>query len=451
MIQQHLATMTDLYQLTMAAGYYEKQFEYNSTFELFVRKFPQNRSFLVASGIQSCLEYLQNLKFTDEEINFIRNHPSFSNVSEEFFEYLKEFRFTGDVNAMEEGTIYFPNEPVIQITAPTIQAQLVETYLLSMFNFQSLIASKAARIVEVAQDKKIIEFGTRRAHSAEAGLYGARSAYVGGCEGTSNVLAGLRFDIPIFGTMAHSWVMAYEKEEDAYDAYTDVFPGANALLIDTYDTVEAAKKIARFNYDVQSVRLDSGDIEKLSKDVRRILDEGGKQETKILASGDLNEYKIQELLQNASPIDFFGVGTELSTSKDAPALAGVYKLVQQELHGRVEYKAKFSEDKHTYPAKKQVYRFFDDQGKFDHDVIAVEDELDYAAAEPLLTPAIREGKILNNYDMNLNNARQRCLESLCRLPEKYKQLIDSEEYNVEVSSRLKNLTEELRSKYLQLV
>jgi nicotinate phosphoribosyltransferase len=443
--------MTDLYQLTMAAGYFEKGFDLVSTFELFVRNLPENRSYLVSAGVNQCLEYLQNMSFKADEIEYIRNHPSFKNVSDEFFSYLKQFRFTGDVYAMEEGTLFFPDEPVIRVTAPAIQAQLVETYLLSQFNFQTLIASKAARIKSVAGNCAVIEFGTRRAHSPEAGLLAARAAFVGGCDGTSNVLAGIEYGIPTYGTMAHSWVMAYETEDEAYRAYTDVFPESNALLIDTYDTVEAAKKIVKYDYNVSSVRLDSGNIEKLSKQVREIFDRSGKKDIKIIVSGDLNEYKIKELLEKYAPVDIFGVGTELSTSKDAPALSGVYKLVQQERNSRVEYKAKFSENKKTYPAKKQVYRYKDQNGYFNHDLIAKEDEIINGYTMTLLKPAIKDGIITENFDMNIDNARNRCLESMKCLPEQYKNIKYPSEYPVEISENLYKIARELEKKYLKVL
>lgn len=444
MTLKHNAILTDLYQLTMAAGYWEKKINYESTFELFVRKLPEHRSFLVAAGVEQCLNYLMDLKFSAEEIDFLKNHPTFKHVSDGFFEYLKDFRFTGDVWAVEEGTIFFPNEPVIRVTAPTIEAQLVETYLLSMFNFQTLIATKAARIYEYSRNKPIVEFGTRRAHSPEAGLLAARAGFIGGCNGTSNVLAGKEFGIPIFGTMAHSWVMAFEDENEAFKAYADVFPESTTLLIDTYDTLEAAKNIVKANYNINAVRLDSGDLGELSKKVRDILDKAGKNNIKIMATGDLNEYSIKELLENDCPIDIFGVGTELATSKDAPALGGVYKLVEQIVNGTPIYKAKFSANKMTYPAKKQVYRILDEQDHFSYDMITLENESKPADARPLLKPAIKNGNIHPDFDLNIYNAQKRCLNSLNQLPLQFKQLQSENTYKVIFSSELENKLNQIK-------
>ena len=441
----HRALSTDLYQLTMSAAYFENKCNHKSTFELFIRNMPENRSFLVAAGVQQCLEYLTTLKFLPDEIEYLKSLPAFKNISSEFFDYLKEFTFTGDVYAVEEGTVFFPNEPVIRITAPAIEAQIVETYLLSMFNFQTLIASKAARIKSVAKESQIVEFGTRRAHSPEAGLLAARAAFIGGCIGTSNTLAGMKYGIPVYGTMAHSWVMSFDSEEEAFNAYTNVFPDGNILLIDTYDTIEAAKKVARLPYKVSGVRLDSGNFELLSKEVRNILDNTDKTDVKILVSGDMNEYKIQKLLDLSSPIDIFGVGTELSTSKDAPAISGVYKLVEQEVNGKIYYKAKFSKDKTTYPAKKQVYRFVDNKGIFSRDIIALDGELDSESTCKLLKPAIFNGQLIDSFNLDINEAQKKCLQSIKNLPEAFKQLDNTANYIVNISNNLKNLTNEVKN------
>lgn len=440
---------TDLYQLTMAAAYFQNNHNCLSTFELFVRKLPANRSFLVAAGIEQCLDYLSSLKFSQEDIDYLKNLPQFKDVSPEFFEYLKDFRFTGDVYAVEEGTIFFPNEPVIRITAPAIEAQIVETYLLSMFNFQTLIASKASRITEVAAGHQIIEFGTRRAHSPVAGLLAARAAYIGGCIGTSNTLAGKKYGIPVFGTMAHSWVMSFDEEEEAFKAYSEIFPDNNVLLIDTYNTIEAAKKVVKLPFKVSGVRLDSGDFLALSKQVREIFDEAGLKDIKILVSGDMNEYKISELLKACAPIDMFGVGTELATSKDAPALSGVYKLVEQKINNEIHYRAKFSESKKTYPAKKQVYRFSDEHGNFSIDIIALDGELDNENAEKMLKLAIKNGKVVAEFDQNIHDAQQRHKNSLSKLPVVFKDLNQSPNYPVRISKDLESLMNELQqSRYL---
>jgi nicotinate phosphoribosyltransferase len=364
--------LTDLYELTMAAAYFEQGRTDRASFELFVRSLPPRRRYLVVAGLEQALDFLETLRFTADEIDYLRGQPVFKNVSREFFAFLKDLRFTGEVWAMPEGTVAFANEPLLRVTAPIIEAQIVETALLAIINHQTLIATKAARVVAAARGRPVIEFGTRRAHGIEAGVLGARAAYIGGCAGTSNVEAGRRFGIPIFGTMAHSFVMAFEREQDAFDSFLKVFPDTATILVDTYDTIAAVKSLR--GKQIPAVRLDSGDIEYLSAEVRKCLDEAGMTTTKIFVSGDLDEDRITELLDAGAPIDAFGVGTRLATSYDAPALGGVYKLVS----GRV----KLSADKATYPGPKQVWR--SDAG----DIITAADET--APGTPLLVPAKRE-------------------------------------------------------------
>jgi nicotinate phosphoribosyltransferase len=361
------ALTTDLYELTMAAAYFESGRTQPASFELFVRQLPPGRSFLLVAGLEQALEFLDGLRFQPDEIDYLRGQPVFKNVSREFFAFLKEFRFTGEVWAMPEGTVAFAHEPLLRVTAPIIEAQIVETALLSIINHQTMIATKAARVVAAARGRPVIEFGARRAHGIEAGILGARAAYIGGCAGTSNVEAGKRFGIPIFGTMAHSFVMAFEREQDAFDAFLKVFPDTATILVDTYDTIAAVKSLRGKN--IPAVRLDSGELVALSKQTREIL-----PHTKILVSGDLDEDRITALLEAGAPIDAFGVGTRLATSYDAPALGGVYKLVS----GQV----KLSAEKATYPGPKQVWR--SDAG----DIITAADET--APGEPLLVPAKRE-------------------------------------------------------------
>ena len=333
---------TDLYQLTMAAAYHANGRNEQASFELFARQLPRERSYLIVAGLEQALDYLRRLSFSSDEIEYLRGLPAFDRVSPKFFDYLRDFRFSGDVWAMPEGTVAFAGEPLLRVTAPLIEAQIVETYLLATINFQTLIATKASRIVEAAQGRGIIEFGARRAHGFGAAIYAARAAVIGGCIGTSNVEAGRMFDIPEYGTAAHSFTMAFEREIDAFRAYFKVFPDSSTLLLDTYDTINAARLATEFGPELRGVRLDSGDLIELSKQVRAILDEAGMRQTKILASGDLNEFKIAEMIAAGAPIDVFGVGTDLSTSRDAPALGGVYKLVEVEVDGRVEPKIKLS-------------------------------------------------------------------------------------------------------------
>jgi nicotinate phosphoribosyltransferase len=455
MIERAFGLTTDLYELTMAAAYFENRLQNTrAIFELFVRRLPRRRSYLVAAGLEQALDYLSNLRFTNDQINYLREHPTFKNVSSEFFDYLAAFRFTGDVWAMPEGTIAFGMEPLLRVTAPIIEAQVVETFLLSTINFQTMIASKASRVVAAGAGRSIIEFGTRRAHGSEAGLFGARAAYIGGCIGTSNVEAGHLFGIPTFGTLAHSFVMSFEDEDEAFRAFLKVFPDTATVLVDTYDTIAAVKRLARdFGHNIPAVRLDSGDLCELSKEVRKILDAAGMSNTKIFASGDLNEYKIADLVSQGARIDSFGVGTELATSYDAPALSGVYKLAGLEDNGQVRMRIKLSHDKSTYPGPKQVWRLTDETGTFRQDNIALADEPNNRAGSwhPLLNKIIQNGQVINPLPRIsretrfacLNDARERARHQLSKLPADLLQLDAVASYSVEFSERLHNEKDKL--------
>ncbi len=425
---------TDLYQLTMAAGYHANGRHERASFEMFVRRLPENRSFLLAAGLEQALGYLRHLSFNQDEIAYLRSLPVFAHVSREFFDYLSEFRFTGDVWAMPEGTVAFPGEPLLRVTAPLIEAQIVETFLLSTINFQTMIASKAARVVEAANGRGVIEFGARRAHGMGAGIYAARAAFIGGCIGTSNVEAGYLFGLPVYGTAGHSWTLAFEKEMDAFRAYHQVFPESTTLLLDTYDTLQAARLATEFGLQLRGVRLDSGDISALAKQVRAILDEAGMTETRILASNDLDEFKIADLLAAGAPVDLFGVGTELSTSRDAPALGGVYKLVEVEFPDRVEPKMKLSREKATYPYRKQVWRNRDAEGKFANDIIAMAAETEQHG-EPLLKAVMRAGQLLET-PPTLREIQQHAKQQLAALPTQYKTIRDAKSYPVRFSDHL---------------
>ena len=429
-----LGLATDLYQLTMAAGYHANGRHERASFEMFVRRLPQNRSYLVVAGLEQALSYLNNLSFSEEEIEYLRGLPVFARVAPEFFDYLRGFRFTGEVWAVPEGTIAFAGEPLLRITAPLIEAQIVETFLLSTINFQTLIATKAARIVEAAQGRGVIEFGARRCHGFDAAIYAARAAFIGGCIGTSNVEAGHLFDLPVYGTAGHSWTLAFEKEMDAFRAYHKVFPESTTLLLDTYDTLQAARLATEFGLHLRGVRLDSGDIGALAKQVRAILDEAGMTETRILASNDLDEFKIAELLAAGAPVDLFGVGTELSTSRDAPALGGVYKLVEVEFPDRIEPKMKLSREKATYPYRKQVWRNLDSAGNFAGDIIAMASETDQRG-EPLLKSVMRDGQLLESPPA-LDQVQQHAKQQLAALPLRHKTIRDAENYPVRFSDNL---------------
>ena len=460
MIERAFGLTTDLYELTMAAAYFDNGLHHPAIFELFVRKLPPNRSYLIVARLEQALDYLSTLRFTSDQIDYLREHPSFNRVSGEFFDYLAEFRFRGDVWAMPEGTAAFGMEPLLRVTAPIIEAQVIETFLLSTINFQTMIASKAARVVTAAGGRDVIEFGTRRAHGTEAGLLAARAAYIGGCIGTSNVEAGQLFGIPTFGTLAHSFVMSFEDEDDAFHAFLKVFPETATVLVDTYDTIAAVKRLARgFGASIPAVRLDSGDLCELSKEVRQILNQAGMTNTKIFASGDLNEHRIADLISRGAQIDSFGVGTELATSYDAPALSGVYKLVGIEENDRVSMRMKLSHDKATYPGAKQVWRFTDGNGKYARDLIALADEdpplvrsqglMD--SARPLLEPVMKDGRTIEGSMhpssertvdapeaafARLNCARERAAEEKKRLPGDLLALDSEAKYQVRFSRQL---------------
>jgi nicotinate phosphoribosyltransferase len=432
----NICMATDLYQLTMAAGYFERGMNRKSTFELFVRNIPERRSYLIAAGLEQVVDYLEKLRFTDEYLKYLKNLPVFKNVSKGFFDYLRGFRFSGDVYAVPEGTIIFANEPIIRVTASMIEAQIIETYLLSIINYQTLIASKASRIVHAADGREVHDFGTRRAHGPQAGVLAARACYIGGCVGTSNVLAAYELLIPPIGTVAHSWVMAYDDEYESYKDFHKVFPDNTILLIDTYDTIKGAKLAIKIGKKLKGVRLDSGNITLLSKRVRKILDDAGLEQVKITASGDLNEYKISQMLAKGACIDSFGVGTEMVTSKDVPALGGVYKLVEQEKEGRLMPKMKFSKGKATCPSKKQVYRFLNKKGLFKKDIIGLVDEV--FDTEGLLLPIVKKGKLVYKIP-TVRQIQKTAEKNISQLPDKFKALDCKTDYPVTISKRLEQI------------
>ena len=428
------ALLTDLYELTMAASYFAHDMNGQATFELFVRKLPGDRRFLVAAGLDDALHYLESLRFDEESIAFLRSLGIFG---EAFLSFLGGIRFTGDVWAMPEGEVFFAGEPILRVTAPLIQAQIVETFLLNMVNFQSLIASKAARVALVCGDRQFVDFSPRRDHGPDAALKAARASYIGGASATSNVLAGRAYGIPLSGTMAHSYVMSFADEADAFRAFARDFPERSILLIDTYDTVEGARRAVRVAHElaregirIQGVRLDSGDLAELSRRVRAILDEGGCRETRIFASGDLDEFRIKEILDAGSPVDAFGVGTQLGTSADAPALGGVYKLVE-DVTGP---KMKHSPEKATWPGRKQVFRLFED-GTMAGDIIARDSE-HVAGGEPLLRHVMAAGQRASAAEP-LEAIRERCAAALARLPRSLRGISGSSEpYSIQYSAGL---------------
>ena len=430
------ALLTDLYELTMAQAYQEQGMEEPAAFEFFVRKLPPHRNFLVAAGLEQVLDFLSGLRLSQEELAWMDQSDRFTPA---LLRYLETLRFTGDVDAMPEGTIFFPHEPILRIVAPLPLAQLVESRVMNLLNFQTMVASKAARSVLVAGGKPLIDFGLRRAHGAEAGLLAARASYLAGFAGSATVLAGMAYGIPLYGTMAHSFVQAHKDEEIAFEHFAQAQPDNVVLLIDTYDTEAAARKVVSLapalsaqGVTVKGVRLDSGDLADHARKVRRILNEGGLFHAQILASGNLDEYRLRDLIESRAPIDSFAVGTAMTTSSDAPSLDCAYKL--QEYAGRPCRKR--SEGKATWPGRKQGYRYYADDGRLNHDVVTTHD--DQLPGEPLLLPVMRSGRRLVP-SPGLIELRQRAAAQLERVPTSLRNLEDAPAYEVRISSPLRDL------------
>ena len=445
--------LTDLYELTMAAGYVQNQFDARATFELFVRHLPHNRNYLVAAGLEQALDFLENVAFSPEEVSYIRDLSVFSHVHSGFFDYLAQFHFTGDVWALPEGMIFFPGEPLLRVTAPIAEAQLVETSLLAIVHFQTLIASKAARVTTAAAGRPVVEFGSRRAHGIEAGVLAARATFIGGCTGTSNAYAGHCFGIPVYGTQAHSWVMAHDDEAEAFRNFLDVFPEQGTLLVDTYDVRRAIDKIIALGRKPAGVRLDSGDVLGDSRWTRKRFDNAGWKDVQIFVSGDLDENRIENLLHSGAPIDAFGVGTALSTSADAPYVGVIYKLVEVELDHRIRSTAKFSADKKTYPGRKQVFRLASGERTYCGDIIGLEDET-FPSAEPLLVPVMRRGQRLETARQDPSSAvrmaQARFMADKARLPNRLLTLgVADPPYPVSYSARLEKLCEQARQSFTE--
>lgn len=399
------ALITDLYELTMAQSYLENAKLGNAVFSLFVRDLPTSRNFLVSCGLETLLEYIQRFKFGDEELKYLKSLNIFK---DSFLDYLREYQFTGNIYVVPEGRIVFQNEPVIQVEGTLPDVQILETLVINVIHFQTLLASKAVRSYLVSKGKTLIDFGLRRAHMPEAGLYAARASYIAGFEGTSNLLAGMRFGIPVFGTMAHSFVMVFEEELSAFRAFARSFPERTILLIDTYNTLEGAKKaveLMKEGIKVVGVRLDSGDIQELSKEVREIFDKEGFKEIKIVVSGGVDEWDIQRWLSAGCPIDAFGVGTKFITSYDAPYLDIAYKLVEYE--GKPKYK--LSPGKATFPYKRQIIRHYAG-GKMEYDRVVRYTE------GGLVELIVEKGTLKKNLP-TLRQIKETLMEELKSLPE----------------------------------
>jgi nicotinate phosphoribosyltransferase len=436
------ALLVDLYELTMSASYLARGITEEATFELFARRLPPRRDWLLAAGLGPTLELLRELRFGERELEYLRSLDMFQH---EFLDYLAGFRFTGDVEAIPEGTVVFANEPLLRVTAPLIEAQLVETVLLNQINFQVMIATKAARVVLAAgggapgAGDRVVDFSPRRDHGTDAAMKVARSAAVAGCGGTSNVAAAMRYGLQPVGTMAHSYVLAFDTELEAFRCFIESFPDNTTLLVDTYDTLDGVRNAIAAARDagvtLVGIRLDSGDLLTLSREARRLLDEAGMTETRITASGDLDEARIAELVAAEAPIDLWGVGTDLGTSRDSPVVNGVYKLVARRQDREWQGVWKRSADKATVPGAKQVFRSYPD-GVMGGDVIAAADE--EVEGEPLLRPAIRGGEIVASE--SLDEIREHSAAELAALPEALRRPEPAAEpYPVSYSERLQRL------------
>jgi nicotinate phosphoribosyltransferase len=439
----NMSLLTDFYELTMCASYFENKRNETATFDLFIRKLPPNRSYFIFAGLEQVLLFIEKMRFNQEHINYLKE----KRLSAEFLKYLKGFRFTGEVWAVPEGTIVFPEEPLIRVTAPIIEAQLIETFILNTVNLQTMIATKASRVVCAANGRSVVEFGLRRTQGTDAGMKAARCSYLAGADGTSNVLAGMKYGIPVYGTMAHSYVMFFDREIDSFRAFAKTFPQNSTLLIDTYDDLKGAenaaivaKELERNGYRLNAVRLDSGNLVDLSGKVRDLLDDHGLNYVKIFASGDLDEYVIEDLVREGARIDAFGVGTRMSTSLDRPYVDVVYKLAGKVEGGDFVPTMKLSKGKVTLPGKKQIFRRRDEDGRYVKDVVGLEDEK--ISGERLLKKAMEHGRIVGEMP-TLEELRKTALKNFSELPEKYKELRKAAMYPVELSRKLMAIEKQL--------
>ncbi len=461
---RNLTMMTDLYELTMMYGYYKCGMRDKiAAFDMFYRSKTESTHYAIMAGVEQLLDYLDNLYFSDDDIEYLRGQNLFD---EDFLNELRAFRFHGSVQAVEEGTIVFPGEPLVRVVAPIFEAQLVETALLTIINHQTLIATKASRVVQAAEGGVVMEFGLRRAQGPDAGIYGARAAIIGGCHGTSNVLTGKMYDVPIMGTHAHSWVMSFPTELDAFRKYAELFPSSCLLLVDTYDTLHSGvpnaitvfRELREQGYEPKGIRLDSGDLAYLSREARKMLDEAGFPNTIICASGDLDENLIRDLKLQGAAIDTWGVGTKLITSEDCPSLGGVYKLSAEYENGQFIPKIKISENpvKITNPGLKRLWRIYDADGMAVADLIALDHET-YDTSKPLTiydpvntwkrmtltdytmkelhVPLYKDGVRVYN-SPSLTEIRRHCSEDLATFWDQYKRLLNPHVYKVDLSDSL---------------
>lgn len=436
------AIFTDLYELTMVQAYWQNNMIARARFSLFFRQYPPNRAYFVAAGLEEVLDYLQDFRFADDDLNYLRSTGQFQDA---FLDSLKELRFTGNVRAMQEGTIFFASEPVLEVEGPMIEVQLIETFLINQINLQTILATKASRVVHAARGKTVVDFAARRTHGTEAANKMARSSYISGFAGTSNVLAGGLYDIPTVGTMAHSFITAFEDETEAFRAYARSFPDTSTFLVDTYDTLEGTRNAARValemrehGHELRAIRLDSGDMLDLSLKAREILDKAGLSNVQIFASGGLDEFEVERLLSAGAAIDGFGVGTKVGVSADAPWTDCAYKLVEYD--GRPTLK--LSTEKQTLPGAKQVFRYRDPQGKFSNDVIAAEGELQPSNSESLLQTVMTNGAKTAEHPI-LSELRQRFAREFVLLPDEHKVIEAPAEFDVRISNTLAKLQDDV--------
>ena len=443
---QDLGLFTDLYELTMAQTFFQQRMFAGATFSLFIRQYPPNRGFMVSAGLEDVLDYLEAFHFSQQGLDYLRSTGQFG---DDFLQYLKNDvgPFAGSVRAIPEGRLFFVNEPVLEITAPIIQAQLVETFVINQINFQSLLTTKAARCVAAARGRVLVDFASRRTHGVDAALKMARCSYIAGFQSTSNVLAAQRYGIPPSGTMAHSFISSFPSEIEAFRAYAGAFPDRTVLLLDTYDTIQGAWHAAEVGRELEDaghrlagVRLDSGDFGSLSRQVRQILDDAGLGYVNIIASGGLDEYQIQDLLQAGAPIDQFGVGTRVGVSDDAPWSDMAYKLVRYDQMPVM----KLSTGKTSLPGGKQVLRLKTPQGRFDRDILACEDE-NLPGGEALLELVMQDGRRLGSKPQ-LDDIRSRLAQDLARLDGHYQRLYNPPRYPVNLSARLERLAAQVQER-----
>jgi nicotinate phosphoribosyltransferase len=439
--------LTDLYELTMAAAYLELGMEQEAAFELFVRSLPSGRGYLLCAGLEQVVDYLEGLAFSEAEIAYLRGLPVFKGTDGRLFDWLAEFSFTGDLHAVPEGTPVFAGEPILRVEAPLPQAQLVETWLLSMVNYQTLVASKAARIVEAACadgcERAVVDFGSRRAHGPQAGVLAARASYIAGCAATSNTEAGFRMGIPVSGTQAHSFIMASPDEEEAFRRYYECYGDESVMLVDTYEVTEGLRRAIRVAPGMKGVRIDSGDIAALSRRARAMLAEAGLYGAKVLASGDLDEFEISRLIEAGAEVDGFGVGTRMVTGYDTPHLGGVYKLVAVREGADWVPRLKLSPDKATHPGRKQVYRFSDGPCRpYVRDVVATLGEECPEGARPLLRPTMLDGRRTRDLP-DLRAIREHAARERARIPPECRRLNEPDFYPVGHSPALEKLRAQL--------